>query len=128
MEIHALSLKSKPCTKPREVLLIRIAPVSASPPGYFRATLEGDGELLLCAASRQPFLDACRVLVQKGFPLTATAVMRRYGSNFDSLRRPLWRAAKMTSVERCDEPPRFAIWKPMPDRAGSAWSPPGGAA
>jgi hypothetical protein len=95
-------------------LVILVAPVRAAPPGYFRATLD-TGELL-CAASRQPFLDGCRVLIERGYPPARVAVMRHAGSETDSFRATLRRAARLTVAERADEVPRFALWKPLPEK------------
>jgi hypothetical protein len=108
---------------PSPTLVIRVAAVSAAPSAdYFRAILEPSGELL-CAATRTPFLSACRALLERGHPPDTLAVMRHAGSENDCFRASLRRAARLTVAERADEIPRFSSWKPLPARAGSVWTP-----
>jgi hypothetical protein len=85
--------------------------------GRYEARLEGD-ERVLCV-SRQPFVDAARVLVREGFGPTAMLVMRRVGSNVDALRAWLGTVAKLTVRESGDGPPRFVLWKALSPDSGS---------
>jgi hypothetical protein len=80
----------------------------------FDACLEG-GDRVLVRRTHQPFLDACRVLVDDGVDPTTRIVMRHAGSHTDSLIAKVGAAAKL-SVKEDDEPPRFRAWTPFPSR------------
>jgi hypothetical protein len=66
-----------------------VAPTRA---GMFEARIDG---LLICT-SRQPFLDAARVLLAEGFAPDAYLVMRHVGSAHDSLSASIGAAAQLT--------------------------------
>jgi len=61
----------------------------------FRARRADEGRLIV-ESSRQPFLDAARVLIQQGYDPNARLVMRRTGSSRDDLFAPLDVAANLT--------------------------------
>ena len=82
--------------------------------GWFYAHLEGEVEML--CFSRQPFLAGARELLAHGYDPSTMLVMRHAGSATESLRGPLWAAAKLTVDERKGV---FATWKPFPRSAGS---------
>jgi hypothetical protein len=69
-----------------------------------------DGRVLV-QLSRQPLLDAARVLVGEGHDPGAIITMRHVGSATDALRARLGVAARLTVAEAAT---RFAGWKPHP--------------
>ena len=80
------------------------------------------GGRVLVRSSRQPFLDAARVLVGEGHDPGMVISMRHGGSAVDALRAKLGVAARLTVNEPAT---RFARWKPHP--GWSAEIPPAGA-
>jgi hypothetical protein len=84
--------------------------------GKFNARL---GDRVLVAASRQPLLDGARALLELGYDLNATVVMRHAGSTIDSLRTKIGDAARLTVEECSDGRPRFRSFRPRPSE-GSA--------
>jgi hypothetical protein len=92
------------------VLTIIAAPAldrhGESLPGLFDARL---GDRLLVHASRQPFLDGCRALLELGYPGDAIAVMRHAGSDTDCLRAKIGGAARLTVKTAGNGRPIFAL-------------------
>ena len=78
--------------------------------GRFEARL-ADGEIII-RASTQPFFDAARVLVARGFNSEAVLQMVRENGT-ESLRALLGEAAKLTVEEGGRISPRFRRWKPF---------------
>ena len=77
------------------------------------------GERLLCT-SRQPFLDAARVLLAEGADPSATLVMMR--GDTVSLRGPIGRAAKLSVSEATnDGKPRFVSYRPFKQAGGGQY-------
>jgi hypothetical protein len=85
------------------VLVIVVSSTKSA--GHFEARLQKSNEVLV-QNSRQPFLDAARVLVERGYDPSALLVMKHLGSDNVALRAPLGRAAKLT-VEEGPHGPRF---------------------
>lgn len=85
--------------------------------GRFDARLEGGA--LLVGSSRQPFCDACRVLLDHGVAPDRVAVMRHAGSAVDALRAPVGVAAALTVEESDHRPIRLRPWKGPPAWDGS---------
>jgi hypothetical protein len=73
--------------------------------GHFQAKLQHTDEVLV-RKSRQPLLDAARVLVKKGYDPNTLLVMRHLGSEAIALQALLEKAAKLT-VEEGPHGPRF---------------------
>jgi len=69
-----------------------------------------DGRVLV-QSSRQPLLDAARVLVGEGHDPSVMVAMRHAGGTADALRAKLGVAARLTVAEAAT---RFAGWKPHP--------------
>jgi hypothetical protein len=67
-----------------------------------------DGRVLV-ASTRQPLLDAARVLAAEGWDPATVIVLRHEGSATDSLRSTVGAAAKLAAVETASRP-RFAPW------------------
>jgi hypothetical protein len=88
--------------------LILVSPIRTSP-GRFQARLGRTGELLV-ASSRQPFLDAARVLIAKGYDPAAILEMKHEGNDIVTLRGPLLKAARL-SVEEGANGPRFVPFR-----------------
>ena len=84
----------------------------ANPPRHcrFEARLEGDARIL--CVSRQPFVDAARVLVDEGYDPTEILRMRRLGSETIALTAQLGAAAKLTVEEGPSDGPRFVQHAP----------------
>jgi hypothetical protein len=80
--------------------------------GHFQARLQQSNEILV-KNSRQPFLDAARVLMEKGADPNALLVMKHSGSDSVALRAPLAKAAKLT-VEEGPHGPRFVAFRTGP--------------
>ena len=74
-----------------------------------------DGGMLV-ASSKQPFLDAARVLAARGVPAETRIVMRHQGSDEDALISTVGVAAGLMVREQDIPPsePRFVRWKPFP--------------
>jgi hypothetical protein len=87
------------------IRLIEIAPVS---PGLFSASVNGD---LLILSSRQPFLDACRQLLESGADPNSWVVMRHAGSDTDALRSKIGIAAMLSVRDDHLGCPKFRRWK-----------------
>ena len=85
--------------------------------GNYTAALAGRD---LCT-SRQPFLDAARVLLSEGLAPETTLVMRWAASGTESLRAPVRVAAKLTVKEPDRGRAYFAKWEPF---AASPVAPP----
>ena len=76
--------------------------------GRFEARLDGR---LLCR-SRQPLLDAARILLAEGCDPDERIVMRHAGSTVDALSAKVGVAAGLT-VSESHGPPRFVRWQPF---------------
>jgi hypothetical protein len=83
--------------------------------GRFRARLDGR---LIVASSRQPFLDAARVLIVEGCDPASRLAMRHTGSATDALIAKVGAAARL-AVDESGGPPKFVPWKASPYQAGS---------
>ena len=93
--------------------LANVVMITVSWPGCFAARL-GDG-LVLVSASKQPFVDAARRLIDLGYAPTTMLVMRHAGSDTDCLTAQIGAAAKIRVKEdRCG--PRFVPWEPISRR------------
>jgi hypothetical protein len=88
-------------------LVIVVSPTKSA--GHFQARLQQSNEVLV-KNSRQPFLDAARVLVERGYDPSVLLVMKHLGSDTVSLRAPLGKAAKLT-VEEGPHGPRFVPFR-----------------
>jgi hypothetical protein len=86
--------------------------------GRFVARL-GDGSVVV-PSSRQPFLDAARVLLAEGADPAGTLVMMR--GQMQSLSAPIGAAAKLTVRETDAYGPRFAAWIPWTEDKRAAYA------
>jgi hypothetical protein len=93
----------------RPVVIVASSTKSA---GHFQAKLQYTDQVLV-QKSRQPFLDAARVLVEKGYDPNVLLVMKHLGSDIIALRAPLGKAAKLT-VEEGPHGPRFVAFRTGP--------------
>ena len=78
--------------------------------GKFAATLDGRQ---LCI-SRQPLLDAARVLINEGIDPTTPIATRHAGAGFDAMTSTVGTAAKWTVKENEIQSPHFVRWKAFP--------------
>jgi len=85
--------------------------------GRFSARFDGR---VLVASSRQPFLDAARVLLAEGRDPSIILTMRHAGNPTECLRARLGVAAGLTVRDEDGRPPRFARWRPLHLGDGSA--------
>jgi hypothetical protein len=92
---------------PSPALVIVVSSTKSA--GHFQAKLQHTDEVLV-KNSRQPFLDAARVLVEKGYDPNVLLVMKHLGSEIIALRAPLGKAAKLT-VEEGPHGPRFVAFR-----------------
>jgi hypothetical protein len=92
-------------------LIIIVSPIKISP-GYFQARLADTDELLV-GSSRQPFLDAARMLIENGHDPYAVLLMKHAGSNIVALKGRLSKAAKL-GVEEGPTGPRFVPFRTGP--------------
>jgi hypothetical protein len=94
-------------------MMIIVTP-TARRPGRYDARL-GDGRVVV-TASKQPFVDAARRLIDLGYEPTTVLVMRHAGSDTDCLTAQIGAAAKL----RVKEPDRgrlqFVGWEPITRR------------
>jgi hypothetical protein len=86
-------------------------------PGRFAA--HDDRGRLLVASSRQPLLDACRLLLSVGIEANAWAIMRHHGNDVDAVRGKVGILAKLTVVERDRGGIQLERWNPISSSAGS---------
>jgi len=93
-------------------LTITVTP-TAKRSGRYNARL-GDGRVLV-TASKQPFVDAARRLLDLGHDPTTVLVMRHAGSDTDCLTAQIGVAAKLRVKEDRGRP-RFVPWEPFPRR------------
>jgi hypothetical protein len=82
-------------------------------PGHFDARLQ-DG-CVIGRASKQPFLDAARRLIDLGYNPTTVLVMRHAGSDTDCLTAQIGVAAKLR-VKQDRNGPRFVPYEPISRR------------
>ena len=82
-------------------------------PAVYDVRMQGQ-ERIICS-SRQPFLDAARVMLDGGLPISQDwLIMRRAGSGADCLSASVAEAAKLSVEERRDgRGPVFVPWKPF---------------
>jgi hypothetical protein len=99
-----------------QVRLVIVTPNGA--PGHYDAVVDGE---LMVRASRVPFCDAARVLLERGVDGNSWLVMRHAGSETDSLRGKVGVAAKLTVAEGERDSPRFRLWKAPHSREGSPY-------
>ena len=98
-------------------LTITVTP-TAKRSGRYDARLS-DGRVLV-TASKQPFVDAARRLIDIGYDPATVLVMRHPGSDTDCLTAQIGVAAKLR-VKEDRNGPRFVLWEPFPRRVG-AWA------
>jgi hypothetical protein len=89
-------------------MMIIVTP-TARRPGRFDARLES----VIVRASRQPFLDAARVLIKRGADPSITLEMWHDGAAHHALRAQLAYAAKLAVEDRIrgGKPPRFVPYR-----------------
>jgi hypothetical protein len=86
--------------------------IVARPNGRGRYDALHAGETLVKSTSI-PFLAGCRALLARGFDPDAVAVMRHEGSNTDSLRGRIGKAAELAVLEmERGNAPRFIKYRP----------------
>jgi hypothetical protein len=95
-----------------QVRLVVISPNGA--PDHYDGFVDGE---LLVASSRQPFVDAARVLPERGADSNSWLVLRHAASDTDSLRAKVGVAAKLTVRDRAVGVPKFRRLKPWQDSA-----------
>ena len=78
--------------------------------GKFVATLDGRQ---LCI-SRQPLLDAARVLINEGIDPATPIATRHAGADFDAMTSTVGAAAKWTVKENKIQSPHFVRWEAFP--------------
>jgi hypothetical protein len=78
--------------------------------GKFVVTLDGRQ---LCI-SRQPLLDAARVLLDEGIDPATPIAIRHTGAGFDALTSAVGAAAKWTVRENETQSPHFVRWEAFP--------------
>lgn len=77
-----------------------------------------NGDQFLCS-SRQPLLDAARILIKQGHnPNTPIEMRRKNNPNVVALRSTIGQAAKLTVREDAQKGPTFEHWKPFPRPRG----------
>src|SRR5262249_6475146 len=69
---------------------------------------------VIVAKTREPFLSACRVLLQRGWDPNRVAVMRHACSSTIALKAPIGVAAGLTVEEGSGERIRLRRWRPPP--------------
>lgn len=97
------------------VIDLVLVPLPATPGRY--AALVGHEEL---CRSRQPFLDAARVLLAAGHPPETVLTTRHQGSDIVAQRSTIGEAARWTVNERDRGGLRRELWKPHPRAAQDA--------
>lgn len=80
------------------------------------------GDRLLVKASRQPMLDAARILLSEDYSPEDMIEMRRANRDTLDLRSRIGAAAKLTVAECDRDPPRFRRWKAFQGREGRSYS------
>jgi hypothetical protein len=98
----------------RSVVIITAAPLGR--PGYFQARFSAR---VLCAATRIPFLDGARRLLELGYEPDTIIVLRHADSDIDCLRATIGVAAKLTVRDRDRDGIRFESWNAGPAPRGS---------
>ena len=100
------------------IIIVNPAPYEKGRPnkvtGKFEARLE-DGRMLV-RASRTPFFDSARRLLDEGVDPGTILIMRHKGSTVDALRATVGAAAKLTVAERDASGPRIEKWTSPADR------------
>jgi hypothetical protein len=87
-------------------IIITVSPIGR---GRFEARV---GDRIILKSSRQPLLDAARVLLAEGIPPDTRITMRHAGANHDALSSTVGKAAGWMVLETPAVGPRFARWKP----------------
>jgi hypothetical protein len=100
-----------------KTMILSVRPAKA---GKFEARA---GDRLLCT-SRQPFLDAARVLLAEGVDPAAPITMRHERTGTDSLKSTVGEAAKLSVYETAFGP-KFGPWVPFQWHRGPPVSAPG---
>jgi len=85
--------------------------------GQFTARV---GDRVILKSSRQPLLDAARVLAGEGVPPDTRISMRHEGSPHLALTSTVGKAAKLMVEENERRGPRFVSWKAHPRSAPSS--------
>jgi hypothetical protein len=91
--------------------VIGISVVEVAGRGVFNATRNSDG-MVLAENSRQPVLDSARALIALGGDPNALLSMRHAGSETESLRAPIGKAAKLTVADNRYGTPKFRRYVP----------------
>lgn len=78
--------------------------------GQFEARLKERTVRLICT-SREPLLDAARLLLAEGADAADTIVMRHAGTVFDAMSGQIGALARLTVEEGEKIGPRFRCWK-----------------
>jgi hypothetical protein len=101
--------KSRPPTADHRLSIVILVSAIRASPGRFEARLASIDEVLV-DSSRQPFVDAARVLIERGCDPTSILEMKREGCDIVALRAPLSKAARL-SVEEGANGPRFVPFR-----------------
>lgn len=97
---------------------ITVTPCQPHSRGRFVARL---GDRVLVKSTRQPLLDAARILLAEGADPAARIVMRHVGADHAALASTVGQAAKLTVVERDHgNRPVLEPWKARPSFAGAS--------
>jgi hypothetical protein len=89
-----------------QVRLVIVTP--SGEPGRFNASVNGE---LVVASSKQPFLDAARVLIERGCDSNSTLIMRHAGSDANLLIAKICIAARLAVQETEARGPELVRWK-----------------
>jgi hypothetical protein len=98
-----------------EVRLVVIAPTDQ--PGCYSGTVNGE---LLVLSSRTPFLDAARVLVERGCDTNSILIGRHAGSDTNALIAKIGVAARLTVEENRHGTPTFRPYRAVRNGVGKA--------
>jgi hypothetical protein len=93
------------------VRLVTVSPNDA--PGHFSATVNGE---LVVISSRTPFLDAARVILDRGVDSNSWLILRHQGSDTECLRGKVGLLAKLTVKEPDRGRLRLSRWDAFPSR------------
>lgn len=95
-----------------QFIVLAVSPTTGRP-GFFDCALNG----AIIVTSRQPFLDAARVLLADGVNPSAVLVMIHAASGVQSLRAKISDAARLDVRTRHDGPPVFVAFDRAPSVA-----------
>src|SRR5262245_51465683 len=97
---------------------IVVAPRQPRSRGRFEARL---GDRVISKSTRQPLLDAARILLAEGADPETPIAMRHAGADHAALRSTVGAAARLTVVERDHgNRPVLELWRPRPSFAGAS--------